>query len=121
MIVFITGASSGLGEALARHYAAQGAVLGLFARRRDELERMARELPSNAIAIYDGDVRDAGALSGAGTDFMQRHGVPDVVVANAGISRGTLTQQRTYGPWAIAARGASRRIRRAGGTSGTPA
>ena len=92
MIVFITGASSGLGEALARHYAAQGAVLGLFARRRDELERMARELPSNAIAIYDGDVRDAGALSGAGTDFMQRHGVPDVVVANAGISRGTLTQ-----------------------------
>ena len=92
MIVFITGASSGLGEALATHYAARGAVLGLFARRRDELERVARGLAPHPVAVYEGDVRDARALTHAGADFMRRHGVPDVVIANTGISRGTLTQ-----------------------------
>ena len=91
MKVFVTGASSGIGEALARHYAGSGATLGLFARRRGELERLAAALAPATVATYAGDVRDATALARAGADFIARFGVPDIVIGNAGISRGVLT------------------------------
>ena len=91
MKVFLTGASSGIGEALARHYAAQGATLGLFARREAELARLAAALAPATVATYAGDVRDAAALARAGADFIARFGAPDIVIANAGISRGMLT------------------------------
>src|SRR5215218_6841425 len=93
MRVFLTGASSGLGEALARHYAAQGATLGLFARREAELTRLAATLAPAEVATYAGDVRDADALLRAATAFIARFGLPDVVIANAGVSRGTLTDE----------------------------
>jgi len=89
--VFLTGASSGIGEALARHYAGQGATLGLFARREAELMRVAGALAPATVATYAGDVRDAAALARAGADFIARFGVPDIVIGNAGISRGVLT------------------------------
>jgi short-subunit dehydrogenase len=89
--VFITGASSGIGEALAHHYAALGANLGLFARREAELRRIAAGLPPARVATYAGDVRDAEALARSAVDFLQRFGAPDVVIANAGVSRGTVT------------------------------
>ena len=91
MNVFITGASSGIGEALAHHYAALGANLGLFARREAKLQRIAAGLAAARVATYPGDVRDARALARAATDFLQRFGAPDVVIANAGVSRGTVT------------------------------
>ena len=91
MKVFLTGASSGIGEALARHYAGQGATLGLFARREVELKRVAVALAPATVATYAGDVRDAAALARAGADFIARFGVPDIVIGNAGISRGVLT------------------------------
>lgn len=93
MKVFLTGASSGIGEALARHYAAQGGTLGLFARREPELARLAAALAPATVATYAGDVRDAEALARAGADFLARFGTPDVVIANAGVSRGTLTDE----------------------------
>lgn len=89
MRVFITGASSGIGAALAAHYAARGAQLGLVARRRDVLAEIARGLPGEH-ALYAADVADAQAMAGAAHDFMQRFGVPDIVIANAGVSAGTL-------------------------------
>lgn len=91
-VVFITGASSGLGAAFARHYAAQGAVLGLAARRADLLDEVAAALPAKAH-LYPLDVTDAAALRAAGADFIARAGVPDVVIANAGVSVGTLTEE----------------------------
>ncbi|MBI3057549.1 MAG: SDR family oxidoreductase [Betaproteobacteria bacterium] len=89
--VMITGASSGIGMALARHYAQRGAVLGLIARREAALAQLAAQLPS-ATLIYPADVRDAAALQAAAADFIARHGCPDIVIANAGVSIGTLTE-----------------------------
>jgi short-subunit dehydrogenase len=89
--VFLTGASSGIGEALATHYASRGATLGLYARRESELARVASALAPSTIVTYPGDVRDADALAHAAREFMSRFGVPDVVIASAGVSRGTLT------------------------------
>jgi len=89
--VFITGASSGIGAALARHYAAQGAILGLVARRGELLTQLAAVLPISC-RTYALDVRDAAAMRAAALDFMQHYGTPDIVIANAGVSRGTLTE-----------------------------
>lgn len=88
--VVITGASSGIGAALARRYAREGAVLGLIARRASALRELAGQL-SVRCETYPLDVRDAAALAAAGRDFVARHGSPDIVIANAGVSVGTLT------------------------------
>ncbi|HEY8070333.1 MAG TPA: SDR family oxidoreductase [Burkholderiales bacterium] len=86
--VFITGASTGIGEALARHYAGPETAIGLFARRRDLLEKLAAGLPGRS-AIYPADITDIAAVGAAAQDFVARFGVPDLVIANAGISVGT--------------------------------
>lgn len=94
-IVFITGASSGIGRALALFYAARGARLGLLARRAEALQALAGELAAagaGAVFTYPLDVTDAPGLQAAGADFMARCGVPDIVIANAGVSVGTLTE-----------------------------
>ncbi|PLZ02241.1 short-chain dehydrogenase [Burkholderia sp. WAC0059] len=89
--VFITGASSGIGLALAAGYARRGATLGLVARRAEALAEFARAHPGHPVSIYPADVRDATALADAARQFVAAHGLPDVVIANAGISRGALT------------------------------
>ena len=89
--IFITGASSGIGESMARFYAKRGAQLGLVARRADLLNHLADELTPRP-AVYALDVRDAEALKHAAKDFINRFGVPDTVIANAGVSRGTMTE-----------------------------
>jgi len=88
--VIITGASSGIGAALARQYAKRGAILGLIARRQAELDALAAEL-GGTVATYAVDVRDGPALAAGASDFMSRFGTPDVVIANAGVSAGNLT------------------------------
>lgn len=92
--VFLTGASSGIGAALARHYARQGALVGLVARRETELKVLADELRAlgGDASIHPLDVTDGAALAQAAETYMQRHGVPDIVIANAGVSAGTLTE-----------------------------
>lgn len=88
--VFITGASSGIGAALAQVYSARGAVVGLAARREAELQNLAKSLPGES-GVFPVDVRDAGSLCRAAKSFMGRFGTPDIVIANAGVSYGTLT------------------------------
>jgi len=89
--IFITGASSGIGEALAVYYAAQGATLGLAARRGDSLAALNARL-GGRHACYPLDVADAPALHAAAADFVARFGAPDIVIASAGVSAGTLTE-----------------------------
>ena len=88
--VLITGASSGIGRALALEYAGRGATLGLIARRADLLTQLAASLPVRAYT-YAVDVTDARSLAMAAEDFVARVGSPDIVIANAGVSAGTLT------------------------------
>ncbi len=90
MRVFITGASSGIGAALAREYAHAGAQLGLVARRTDLLDALAASLPGQHTT-YPLDVTDSAALRVAALHFLAG-GVPDIVIANAGVSIGTLTE-----------------------------
>jgi short-subunit dehydrogenase len=92
--VFITGASSGLGAALARRYAQQGATLGLAARRGDALEELIASLPDpGRHRAYPLDVTDHAALRRAAAGFLADAGGIDIVIASAGVSYGTLTEE----------------------------
>ena len=91
MRVFLTGASSGIGEALARFYAARGDALGLLARREEHLRNLKAAL-GGTVETYAADVTDLQAVKGAAAAFIARHGLPDIVIANAGVSHGTLTE-----------------------------
>ena len=120
MNVFITGASSGIGEALAKEYAKRYSItakenhtpvsrvdigsqsssfnvinLGLVARRSEHLHQLAETLQTQygvTCATYALDVRDASALQEAAEDFITKFGVPNIVIASAGVSCGTLTE-----------------------------
>jgi len=81
--IVITGASSGIGEALARHYAADGVVLGLISRRKVGMGGPGQ------IVSYPLDITDEPSLAAAAQDFTRRFGAPDLVIANAGIGVGT--------------------------------
>jgi NAD(P)-dependent dehydrogenase (short-subunit alcohol dehydrogenase family) len=90
--VFVTGASSGIGHSLARHYAARGAAVGLVARRQEALNALRDELGTRSV-VYAVDVRDAQGMRQAASDFLGRFGGADLVIGNAGVSAGTLTDR----------------------------
>lgn len=93
--VFITGASSGIGCALAQKYAARGATVGLVGRRIALLEELARTLPAAAAPhrVYGVDVTEPGAIAEAARAFMAVQGTPQVVIASAGVSSGTQSER----------------------------
>jgi short-subunit dehydrogenase len=80
--VLVTGASRGIGEAIARAFAARGCTLGLVARTRERLESLAAALPGSGHVVLEADVADAASIAGA----VSRFGEVDVLVANAGIT-----------------------------------
>ena len=93
-LVFITGASSGIGQALAVRYHAAGFRLALVARRGAEIEAWAREQgwPEADWRVLPADVADIASITAAGQRCLAELGVPDVVIANAGISVGIDTE-----------------------------
>src|SRR5215207_3931799 len=80
--VLVTGASRGIGAAIARAFAARGCTLGLVARRLGPLEDLAVELPGSGHSAIAGDVADSDSIAGA----VEQFGDVDVLVANAGIT-----------------------------------
>lgn len=96
-LAFITGASSGIGQAMAFHAYRQGYDLALVARRDEEIRKWQAEhgLSPSRCKIYAADVADPGSIVAAAQDCMLHQGLPDVVVANAGISIGMDTAERS--------------------------
>ncbi|MFT3813174.1 MAG: SDR family oxidoreductase [Acidovorax sp.] len=95
-LVFITGASSGIGQALALRYHQAGWRLALAARRVDMIESWASAhgISADSYVIYSADVSDPHSIMVAGDACIARQGLPDVVIANAGISIGMDTAER---------------------------
>ena len=92
--VFITGASSGIGEALAREFARRGAVLGLVARRREKLDELIDTLPGGRERhhAFAADATKRDEIIAAAREFERLTGGADIVIANAGISHGVKTE-----------------------------
>lgn len=95
-LVFITGASSGIGQAMALRFYQAGYRLALVARRTADVEAWARthQLPGHSYQIYSADVSLPQSIVTAGQACIAAQGVPDVVIANAGISIGMDTAVR---------------------------
>ena len=89
-LAFITGASSGIGQALAARFHQGGYRLALVARRSAEVRAWAQAqgFATPSFAVYAADVRDVAGITAAGQACIETQGVPDVVIANAGISVG---------------------------------
>ncbi len=86
-VIFLTGASSGIGEAIAIELAGRGAVLGLFARREALLNDLARrcEQVGGTARLFPGDVTNEAELAEAAEALRLEFGRIDVLIANAGI------------------------------------
>jgi short-subunit dehydrogenase len=92
-VVWLTGASSGIGEALAYELAARGATLALSARRADELERVrARCVQPEAHTIVPLDLADWSTFSAKAAEVEARFGRIDILFNNAGISQRSLAR-----------------------------
>lgn len=96
-LVFITGASSGIGQALAMRFHDAGYRLALVARRTLEMETWARanKIDASRYQIYGADVAQIDAMAATGAACIAAQGLPDVVIANAGISIGVDTAERS--------------------------
>lgn len=96
-LVFITGASSGIGQALAWRYHQEGFKLALVARRIGEIKAWAasKEIKAEQCLVLGADVADVSSIVAAGNACLAALGVPDVVIANAGISQGVDTAEES--------------------------
>jgi NADP-dependent 3-hydroxy acid dehydrogenase YdfG len=98
-VVVITGASSGLGEAAARHLARHGAKLVLGARRIDRLQALARELSLGDEAVVRTDVTQHAQVKRLVDHAVQSHGRIDVIINNAGVMPQSLLESGKVEEW----------------------
>jgi short-subunit dehydrogenase len=93
-VVWITGASSGIGEALAKCFAVSGAMLVVSARRITELERVkeAVQLPDDRVLILPLDLSETSAIDTLTQQVLKKFGRIDILVNNGGISQRALTK-----------------------------
>jgi NADP-dependent 3-hydroxy acid dehydrogenase YdfG len=98
-VVVITGASSGLGEATARHLAPLGAKLVLGARRKDRLEALAHDLSLPRDAVVETDVREAAEVKRLVDQAVSSHGRVDVLINNAGVMPLSLLEALKLEEW----------------------
>jgi NADP-dependent 3-hydroxy acid dehydrogenase YdfG len=101
-VIFLTGASSGIGEGLAIALVKRGAILGLVARREDMLQDLARrcEAAGGKARVFAVDVTDADAIQDAAGKFREEFGHIDILIANAGIG-GNNRETRELKPDAV--------------------
>lgn len=93
-LVYITGASSGIGQALAKQYLLQGDRVIMIARRQQEMQQWCEQegFARKNYIIYKADVRDVDSITAVGRQCIDEMGVPDVVIAAAGVSIGVDTE-----------------------------
>ncbi len=101
-VVFLTGASSGIGEGLAIAFAKRGAVLGLVARRKEMLLDLAKrcDAAGGTARVFAVDVTESNALQMAADTFREEFEHIDILIANAGIG-GNNAQTRELRPDAV--------------------
>lgn len=97
-VIWITGASSGIGEALALELAKFPVKLVLSARRKDELERVAllTGLSSKDLFVLPMDMLDISSMSQKVEDVIQRFGYIDIVIQNAGVSQRSMVKDTVF-------------------------
>lgn len=87
-VAFVTGASSGIGEATARRLAVEGASVAIVARRRERLDKLATSLASEGsnTLVIEADITDQGQARGAVEQVVAKLGRLDILVNNAGLA-----------------------------------
>ena len=87
MIITITGASSGIGEALCMHYAKSGNTICLLAQNEQALQKVAQTCRDRGAKtfVYTANVKDAEVMHSVSEAILKEAGLPDIVIANAGI------------------------------------
>lgn len=100
-VVLVTGASSGIGEAIAKAYAAEGARVILTARSQDKLEELASEIQSQgaAASVMACDVSDEAAVIGLFGRIGSEFETLDIVVNSAGLAKGGATDELSFQLW----------------------
>lgn len=85
----VTGASSGIGEATARALAGKGSRVLVVARRRERLEAIADDIQTagGEAHAFPADLADADDLTRVATEITKAHGIPDILINNAGAGR----------------------------------
>jgi meso-butanediol dehydrogenase / (S,S)-butanediol dehydrogenase / diacetyl reductase len=98
-VVIVTGAASGIGEATARRFSAEGAAVVLVDRQREALEKVAGELPRDRTLTHVADVSEPLAINDMMESTVQRFGRLDVLVNNAGVHEGGDPAEITDEQW----------------------
>ncbi|MGX7689577.1 SDR family oxidoreductase [Flectobacillus roseus] len=97
-VIWITGASSGIGEALALELAKMPVKLVLSARRKDELDRVAAltGLPPKDILVLPLDMLDISSMSQKVEEVIHHFGHIDIVIQNAGVSQRSMVKDTVF-------------------------